>query len=158
MWCSKDKGWPCLKKCQRSTLYWTLTRPLPDVAMVMKFLSPPGRGPPGQQDLSQIRKGICPAPLPPYRRKVYVPQPISKRNFYLGPFLCFLAIKTDQQHMFGLYSPGLLGIRPAVLAVTLPSNKSCLLYILPCVWKFFSNPRSDHDRIFMTRGFRSIYF
>ena len=109
--------------------------------MVTKFLSPPG-----QRDLSQIRKGICPVPLPPYRRKVYVPLPTSKQNLHLGPFLCFLAIKTDQQHMFGLDSPGLLGSRPALLAATLPSNKFYLLYILPCVWKFFSNPRLDHDK------------
>ena len=46
--------------------------------------------------------------------------------------------------MFRLGSPRLLGSRPAVLAATLPSNKFYLLYILPCVWKFFSNPRSDH--------------
>ena len=48
--------------------------------------------------------------------------------------------------MFGLDSPRLLGSRPAVLAATLPSNKFYLLYILPCVWKFFSNPRLDHDK------------
>ena len=47
--------------------------------------------------------------------------------------------------MFGLNSPRLLGSRPAVLAASLPSNKFYLLYILPCVWKFFSNPLSDHD-------------
>ena len=97
-WCFKDKGRPCLKKCQRHshTPYRTLNRPPHHVAMVTKFLSPPGRCPPGQRDLSQIRKGICPLPLPPYRRKVYVPRQISKQNFHLGPFLCFLAIKTDQ--------------------------------------------------------------
>ncbi|KAJ8780333.1 hypothetical protein J1605_011597 [Eschrichtius robustus] len=33
--------------------------------MVTKSLRPPG-----QRDLSQIRKGICPVPLQPYRRKV----------------------------------------------------------------------------------------
>ena len=47
--------------------------------------------------------------------------------------------------MFGLDSPRLLGSRPAGLAVTLLSNKFYLLYILPCVWKFFSNLRLDHD-------------
>ena len=47
--------------------------------------------------------------------------------------------------MIGLDSPRLLGSRPSVLAATLPSNKFCLLYILPCVWKFFSNPRSYDD-------------
>ena len=54
--------------------------------------------------------------------------------------------------MFGLYSPRLLGSRPAVLAATLTSNKFYLLYILPCVWKFFSNPRSDHDIWWPIRG------
>ena len=52
--------------------------------------------------------------------------------------------------MFGLDSPKLLGSRPAVLAVTLPSNKFYLLYVLPCVCKFFSNPRSDHDSMEQT--------
>ena len=47
--------------------------------------------------------------------------------------------------MFGLDPRRLLGSLPAVLAATLPSNKFCLLYILPCVWKFFSNPFSDHN-------------
>ena len=95
VWGSKDKGRPCLKKFQRHTPSRTLTRPPRHVVTVVKFLSPPG-----QWDLSQIRKGICPVPLPPYRRKLYVPRPISKRSFHLGPFPCFLAIKTDQQHMF----------------------------------------------------------
>ena len=49
--------------------------------------------------------------------------------------------------MFRLNSPRLLGSQPAVLAVTLPSNKFYLLYILPYVWKLFSNPRLDHDKI-----------
>ena len=48
--------------------------------------------------------------------------------------------------MFRLDSPRLLGSRPAVLAATLPANKFYILYILPCVWNFFSNPRSDHDK------------
>ena len=47
--------------------------------------------------------------------------------------------------MFGHDSPRLPGIRPVVLAATLPSNKF-YLYILPRVWKFFSNLRSDHDK------------
>ena len=47
--------------------------------------------------------------------------------------------------MFGLDPRRLLGSLPAVLAATLPSNKFCLLYILPCVWKFFSNPPLDHN-------------
>ena len=51
--------------------------------------------------------------------------------------------------MFRLDSPRLLGSRPSVLAAPLPSNKFyllyILLYILPHVWKFFSNPRSEHD-------------
>ena len=54
--------------------------------------------------------------------------------------------------MFGLDSPRLLGSRPALLAVTLPSNKFYLLYILPCVWKFFSNPRLDHDNYLSIRS------
>ena len=54
--------------------------------------------------------------------------------------------------MFGLDSPRLLGSWTTVLAATLPSNKFYLLYILPCVWKFFSNPRSDHD----TNSFRNV--
>ena len=47
--------------------------------------------------------------------------------------------------MFGLDSPRLLGSLPVVMAATLPSNKFYLLYILPYVWKFFSNLRSDHN-------------
>ena len=133
-----------MRKLQCYTPYWTLNRPLHHVEMVTKFLSPPGQHPPGQRDLSQIRKGIWAVSLVPYRRKVYVPQPISKQNFHPGPFFCFLAIKADQYCMFGLDSPRLLGSWPAVLAATLPSNKFCLPYILPCVWKFFSNPCSDH--------------
>ena len=50
--------------------------------------------------------------------------------------------------MFRLNSPRLLGSRPAVLAATLPSNKFYLLYILPYVWKFFSNWRLDHDTFY----------
>ena len=72
-WCFKDKGRPCLEKFQRYTLYQTLNHPPHHVAMVTKFLSPLGLLPPRQRDLSQIRKGIWPVPLPPYRRKVYVP-------------------------------------------------------------------------------------
>ena len=49
--------------------------------------------------------------------------------------------------MFGLDSPRLLGSLPVVMAATLPSNKFYLLYILPYVWKFFSNLRSDHDTL-----------
>ena len=42
-------------------------------------------------------------------------------------------------------SPWLPGSQPAVLAATLLFNKFYLSYILPCVWKFFFNPRSGHD-------------
>ena len=43
--------------------------------------------------------------------------------------------------------PWLPGSQRTVLAVTLLFNKPYLPYILPCVWKFFSNPRLDHDKI-----------
>ena len=42
--------------------------------------------------------------------------------------------------------PWLPGSRSAVLAVTLLFNKLYPPYILPCVWKYFSNPHSDHNR------------
>ena len=48
--------------------------------------------------------------------------------------------------------PWLPGSRPAVLAATLLFNKLCLPYILPCVWKFFSSPRSDHDIVVARTG------
>ena len=51
-----------------------------------------------------------------------------------------------------LDSPRLLGSRPTVLVATLPSNKFYLLYVLPCVWRFFSNPCSDHDIWWPVRG------
>ena len=60
--------------------------------------------------------------------------------------------------MFGLDSPRPLGSWPAVLAVTLPSNKFYLLYSLPCVWKFFSNPRSDLDRNLIRPGVVKVNF
>ena len=54
--------------------------------------------------------------------------------------------------MFGVGSLRLLGSQPAVLAVTITFNKFHLLYILPCVWKFFSNPLSDHNRYIIWIG------
>ena len=48
--------------------------------------------------------------------------------------------------MFRIDSLRLLESCPAVLAVTLLSNKFYLLYILPYVWKFFSSPPSDHNK------------
>ena len=59
--------------------------------------------------------------------------------------LCSLAIKTDKQPMLIIDFPWLPGRWPAVLAATVLFNKLYLPYILPCVWKFFSNLRSDHD-------------
>ena len=88
-WCFKDKGQPCLEKCQRYTPYQTLSHPPRHVVIVMKFLSPPGQRPPGQQDLCQIRKGICPVPLQPYRRKVYVPRPSVNEIFTSDHFFVF---------------------------------------------------------------------
>ena len=42
-WYFKDKGRPCLKKCQRYTPYRTLNCPPYHVVIDTKFLSPPGR-------------------------------------------------------------------------------------------------------------------
>ena len=60
--------------------------------------------------------------------------------------------------MFRVGSPRLLGSRPAVLAATVPSNKFHPLYVLPCVWKFFSNLRLDHDRKESKRNIYSVIY
>ena len=99
-------------------------------------------------NISELSQAACLAPFPSHIKEGIHPT----GNMWTLPnrqvthkSLCSLAIKTDKQPMLIVDFPWLPGSRLTVLAATLLFNKFYLPYILPCVWKFFSNPCSDHD-------------
>ena len=95
-------------------------RPPCHVVKGTKLLSPPG---PWDLFLSRPPQGKASA--------------LSHSHPIEGRYMCLSQSEND--------SPRLIGSWPAVLATTIPCNKSHLLYILPCVWKSSSNPCPDRE-------------
>ena len=105
--------------------------------------------------ISELFQAACLAPFPSHIKKSIHPTGNMKtlpNQQVTHKSLCSLAIKADKQPMLIIGFPWLPACRPAVLTATLLFNKLYLPYILPCVWKFFSNPYSDHNILVARMG------